>query len=146
MLLTPYWKVPRTIGPGSPLSVNHAHTFIGECLPSCGRQRFDGVTSKSSHGSRTREPPLGSAGGFSSAAAAPLRGRTPAALSPRAGPAPPHASGTPPGDGHPPPLPPPDPRPPTNSGAAAPPAANATPVAVCQMSIRLTGGVNQVDR
>ena len=59
--------------------MNQARSFPRECQVACSCRQCAVTTPKSSRGSRTREPPQGSAGGFSSAAAAPLRGRPQAA-------------------------------------------------------------------
>ena len=72
--LTLYWQVPRTTGPGPFISVNQARSFPREGQVACSCRQGAVSSPKSSRGSRTREPPQGSVGGFSSAAAAPLRG------------------------------------------------------------------------
>ena len=77
--LTLNWQVPRTTGHRPLLSVNQARSFLRECQVACACRQGAGKSPKYSRGSRTREQPQGSAGGFSSAATAPLRGRPQAA-------------------------------------------------------------------
>jgi len=73
--LTLCWQVPRTTDSRPLLSVNQARSFPRECQAACSCSQSAVTSPKSSRGSRNREPPQGTAGGFSSANAAPLRGR-----------------------------------------------------------------------
>jgi len=73
--ITLYWQVPRTTDLRLLLSANQARSFPRECQVACSCWQSSITSPKSSRGSRTREPLQGSAEGFSSAAAAPRRGR-----------------------------------------------------------------------
>ena len=60
--LTLYWQVPRTTGPVPLLSANQARSFPRECQVCCSCRQGAVTTPKFSRGSRSREPPQGSAG------------------------------------------------------------------------------------